>query len=191
VARRASPWPERGLWRTPVALAASGFLSASTAALLLSRHRLLAGVSALASGVALVAGSMHSAGDGEKTDRNRRRADLAERILDLVFDASILVPLAWVLRGGSSRSAILAIVGLGAAYVASYERARGESLGYVGSESVAYRVTRESLLVLGLLTGWVTATLWAFTAIAVAAMSARAWNIVRQERHSRASMGGR
>jgi hypothetical protein len=191
VARRASPWPERGLWRTPVALAASAFLSASTAVLLLSRHRVLAGVSALASCVALVAGSVHSDGDRDETDRDRRRADLAERILDLAFDASILVPLAWVLRGGSSRSAILAIVGLGAAYVASYERARGEALGYVGSESVAYRVTRESLVVLGLLTGWVTATLWAFTVIAVAAMSARAWNIVRQERHSRDSMGAR
>jgi hypothetical protein len=169
-------------------LAASGLLSASTAALLLSRHRILAGLSALASGASLFAGSMLRAGDRDGTDRDRRRAHLAERILDLAFDASVLVPLAWVLRGGSSRTAILALVGLGAAYVASYERAKGEALGYVGSESVAYRVTRESLLVLGLLTGWLTVTLWAFTVIAMAAMLARAWNVVRQERHSRASV---
>jgi hypothetical protein len=188
VSRRASPWPERGLWRALAALAASGLLSGSTAALLLSRHRVLAGVSALASGVTLFVGGILRASDLEEVHRDGRRAELSERILDLTFDASILLPLAWVLREGSSRTAILAIVGLGAAYVASYERARGEALGYVGAESVAYRVVRESLLVLGLLTGWVTATLWAFTVIALAAMSARAWNIVRQERHSRTSM---
>jgi hypothetical protein len=170
-------------------MAASAVLSASTAALLLGRHRIPAGISAVGSGAALFAGSVLGATDSEENGGDRRRAELAERILDLVFDASILVPLAWVLRGASSRSAILAIVGLSASYVASYQRARGESLGYVGSESLAYRVTRESMLVLGLLTGWVTGTLWAFTVVAAAAMCARAWNIVRQERRSRASLG--
>jgi uncharacterized membrane protein YphA (DoxX/SURF4 family) len=76
-------------------------------------------------------------------------------------------------------------VGLGAAYLASYERAKGQALGYVGVESLGYRVTREALLVFGLLTGWVAGALWAFTIVTLAAVGARAWNVAIQERYSR------
>jgi hypothetical protein len=163
-------------------MAASALMSGLTAALLLTRHRVLAGLSGLGSGAALLAGSILVRGDVDDLERMRGRSRLAERVLDLVFDASVLVPLAWVMRAGSNWDAILAIVGLGAAYLASYQRARGEALGYVGSESLGYRVTREGLLVFGLLTGWVAGALWAFTVIALAAVVARAWNIVLQER---------
>jgi hypothetical protein len=88
-----------------------------------------------------------------------------------------------VMRSGSNWDAVLALVGLGASYLASYQRARGEALGYVGSESLSYRLSREGLLVLGLLTGWIAASLWAFTALTLAAAAVRAWNIVLQERH--------
>jgi hypothetical protein len=155
-----------------------------TAALLLSRHRLLAGFSSLGSGVALFAGTTLARPDSDRSERMHGRAYFAERILDLVFDASVLVPLAWVMRAGSNWDAILAIVGLGAAYLASYQRAKGKGLGYAGSESLGYRVTREALLVFGLLTGWVAGALWAFTLVAISAVFARTWNIVLQERHA-------
>jgi hypothetical protein len=184
VARRASLWPEQALsWALPL-IAASGLLSGLSASLLLSRHRFLAGFSALGSGAALLAATVVVRREAVGPARTRGRARFAERILDVVFDASILVPLAWVLRAGSSWDAILAMVGLGAAYLASYQRAKGQSLGYVGSESLGYRVTRETILVLGLLTGWLAPALWAFTVVAVAAACVRVWNVVLQERHA-------
>jgi phosphatidylinositol phosphate synthase len=186
VAREASLWPERGPRRALAAMAASGLLSGLAAALLLTHHRLSAGLAALSSAAALLVGSIQARGEGGFSERLLGRAGLVERILDLGFDASILVPLAWVMRAGSNWDAVLAMVGFGAAYLASYERARGEALGYVGSESVGYRLTREALLVLGLLTGWIAASLWAFTSLTVAAAAVRAWNIVVQERHARA-----
>jgi CDP-diacylglycerol--glycerol-3-phosphate 3-phosphatidyltransferase len=163
-------------------MTASGLLSGLSAALLLTRHRFIAGVAALGAGAALLAGTtLVGRGEGG-TARIPGRARFVERILDVVFDASVLVPLAWVMRAGSDWDAILALVGLGAAYLASYQRAKGQSLGYLGSESLGYRVTREAILVIGLLTGWLLAALWAFTVLALAAACVRVWNIVLQER---------
>jgi hypothetical protein len=164
-------------------MATSGLLAALTAVLLLTRHRLLAGFASLGSAAALFAGTRLAWSESDRFERMRGRAYFAERILDLVFDASVLVPLAWVMRAGSNWDAILAMVGLGAAYLASYQRAKGKGLGYAGSESLGYRLTREALLVFGLLTGWVAGALWAFTVVAIAAVGARTWNIVLQERH--------
>src|SRR6266542_1391955 len=120
----------------------SGVLTGLTATLLLTRHRLLAGLSGLASGIALAVGSILARRDSSGSQRIGGRAHLAERVGDLLFDASILVPLAWVMRTGSNWDAILAIVGLGVAYLASYQRARGEALGYTGSESLGIRCRR-------------------------------------------------
>lgn len=177
-------WPERGPRVALAAVGASGVLSGLTAALLLTDHRLLAGLAALASGAALLAGSLQSR-MAPSPDGLAGRAKFSERVLDVVFDASILVPLAWVMRSGSKVDAVLALVGLGCSYLASYQRARGEALGYVGAESLGYRLTREALLVFGLLSGWVAATLWAFAVLTGAAAAVRAWNVVVQERHGR------
>jgi len=165
---------------------ASGILSGLTAALLLTQHRVLAGLCALASAASLLVGTIQ-AREAAPLAALPGRARFAERILDVIFDASVLVPLAWVMRSDSKGDAILAMVGLGFFYLAAYQRARGEALGYVGSEVLSYRLTREGLLVLGLLTGWITATLWAFTVLTAAAAAVRVWNIVVQERHARAA----
>jgi len=191
VAKQATMWQERALTRALTPMVASGLLSALTAVLLLTRHRFSAGLTGLAAGAALFAGTVLSPPATGRSERLRGRAYFAERILDLVFDASILVPLAWVMRAGSNWDAILALVGLGAAYVASYERAKGMGLGYAGSESLGYRVTREALLVFGLLTGWIAGALWAFTVVAIAAVCARTWNIVLQERGAARLQGSR
>jgi hypothetical protein len=184
VAREAALWREGAPRRALVPMAAAALLSALTAALLLTDHRLLAGVVALASGGSLLAGSLQARGAVPPASSPGHER-FVERLLDVVFDASVLVPLAWVMRSGSRWDAALALVGLGSSYLASYQRARGEALGYAGSESLGYKLTREALLVLGLLSGWITAALWAFTALTMAAAAVRAWNIVIQERHSR------
>ena len=77
-----------------------------------------------------------------------------------------------------------ALVGLGASYVASYERARGRSLGYAGSEGFLYRAVRALLLVLGLLSGWIEAALWAFVGLTILAAALRAWSVAEQHRAS-------
>ena len=179
-------WPERAPRRALAAMAASAVLSGLAAALLLTDLRILAGVVALVSGAALLTGSLQARRSG-LPDGLLGRAKFSERILDVVFDALILVPLAWVMRSGSTWDTVLAIVGLGSSYLASYQRARGEALGYLGSESLGYRLTREAILVLGLLSGWITAALWTFTVLTVAAAAVRAWNIVIQERNARPS----
>lgn len=165
-------------------MATSGALSGLTVVLLLTRHRLLAGVSALASSAGFLGASVLARRELAGSERIGGRVHLAERLVDLLFDASVLVPLAWVMRAGSNWDSVLALVGLGAAYLASYERAKGQALGYVGVESLGYRVTREALLVFALLTGWVGGALLAFTTVTIAAVGARAWNVVVQERHS-------
>lgn len=189
MAREAPFWPEHALNRALAATAASGVLSGATSALLLTRHRFLAGLSASGSALVLLGGSVLALREGPGAGSARRRVHLAERVADVIFDASILVPLAWVMRAGSNWDAILALVGLGAAYLASYQRARGQALGYTGSESLGYRVTREALLVFGLLTGWVAGALWVFAGVAGAAVVARVWNIVLQERRAGTSHG--
>jgi hypothetical protein len=166
------------------AMGASALLSGLVAVLLLTDRRVLAGVVALLSGAALAAGSFQARRAGIPNGFVGR-ARFAERVLDVVFDASILVPLAWVLRPGSKWDAVLAMVGLGSSYLASYQRARGESLGYAGSESMGYRLTKEAILVLGLFSGWIAGTLWIFAVLTAAASAVRAWNIVIQERHAR------
>jgi hypothetical protein len=182
-------WPERAPRIALAAMAASVALSGLAATLLLTDHRILAGVVALVSGAALLAGGLQ-ARRSDLPDVLTGRPKFAERLLDVVFDASILVPLAWVMRSGSDWDAILAMVGLGSSYLATYQRARGKALGYAGSESIGYRLTKEVILVLGLLSGWITAALWTFTVLTAAAAAVRAWNVVIQERNARPAEKG-
>jgi hypothetical protein len=159
-------------------LAGSAALAGTTAILLITRNRWWAGVTASASAVGLLTASIQWGLHGG------RRARFAYLVLDLAFDTSILAPIAWVARLPSKRVAILALVGLGASYVASYERARGRSLGYAGSERFLYRAVRIVLLVVGLLTGRVQATLWAFVVLTLTTAALRAWSVADQHRDS-------
>ena len=145
-------------------------------ALILYRHRWLAGVAALPAAVLLLLGSVRA-----RAERSRV-GSFSECMADRIFDGAILVPLAWLSRNGSDVVAFLALVALGASYLASYERAKGESLGYRGSEGLGYRSARLALLVLALLTGWIQGALWAFVILTVAASAVRGWNVARQER---------
>ena len=148
------------------------------AALIILRHPGLAGVAALVAATLLVWGT------GRARAERRRPILFAELVMDRVFDASILAPLAWVWRSVYPRVSVLALVGLGASFAASYERARGRSLGYPGRETVGYRTVRTAILSIGLLGGWIEGALWAFAALTVTASGVRAMNVARQERRS-------
>jgi hypothetical protein len=159
-------------------LLAAALLAGGTAALILTRHRLFAGLVALAGGAALLAGEAATPRSG------RSRELFAVRMLDRVYEATILVPLAWVARAGDNGDALLALVGLGSSYLASYQRAKGKALGYRGGEHPLFQGTRYAILVLALLTGWLFAGLWVFAILTVAAAATRAWNVARQDRRA-------
>jgi hypothetical protein len=165
---------------TPL-LATGALASAGTALLILSRHRLPAGVVALVGAVAITV--VGSAGWARPGARERFGA----RLLDRVFEASILVPLAWVNREGANIDSVLALVGLGASYLVAYQRAKGKALGYHGTEGLAFLWTRYAILVLLLLTGRLLAGLWVYVGLTVPAAAVQAWNVARQERRAPAS----
>jgi CDP-diacylglycerol--glycerol-3-phosphate 3-phosphatidyltransferase len=170
---------QRHLLASPLTLlAGSAVLSGVTTFLVVADHLLLAGISAAFGAGALLAGTMAA-----RRDRSRR-ARLAERIMDRAFDACILAPVAWVTRADSVTAAVLALVGLSGSFLASYERAKAQSLGYRGGEGTGYRAARAGLLVGGLLTGWVEASLWLFVVLTLAASAVRTWNVVLQERRA-------
>jgi hypothetical protein len=155
-----------------------------TAWLILSHHRLLGGLAALVAAAVL-------ASVADRRVVAHPRVGFAGRMLDRVFEACLLAPMAWVARQGSPRVSVLALVGLGASYLASYERARGESLGYRQREGTPFRAARMAMLVVALLTGWIEALLWAFGLLTIAASAVRAANVARQERRARLAGGVR
>ena len=117
-----------------------------------------------------------------EADRKGDRRRFAVLLLDRLLDASILGPLAWVAGYEGTRVAALALACLGTSYLASYVRARGQSLGYPGRESVHYLSGRSILLVIALLTGWVEPALWSLAVVTIAALTVRGWNVARQQR---------
>jgi hypothetical protein len=141
--------------------------------LLLAGQRLLAGFAALVAAIVLV---------GVVPILEGPRGRFAERMLDRVFEACLLAAIAWVWRHGAPAASVAALIGLGASYLAGYERARGESLGYRGNEAMGYRAVRYGLIVLPLLTGWIQPFMFAFAAVSALAAGVRAANVAAQER---------
>jgi hypothetical protein len=150
--------------------------SGGTAALILTGHPRPAALTTVGAAVALLAGRAAA-----RRGRHRR-AIFSARVLDRVHDGSVLAPLAWVARDADVRLALAALVGLGAAFVAAYERARGASLGFRIREPAGYRALLSAVLVMGLLGDWIEEALWAFSAVAVSAAVVRARSVARQHR---------
>ncbi len=177
-AARRSVMGEVALRRIPAMawLTATALGSAGVATLILLRHPAAAGGVAGAAAALLLAGGARAARFGTTRDR------LADLLADRVFDASVLVPLAWIERGPSEPAAALALVGFGTSFVASYERARGAALGYPGSEGLGYRAARDVLLVAALLSARPVPFLAAFVVVTATAALVRAWNVARQDR---------
>jgi hypothetical protein len=141
--------------------------------LLLAGQRLLAGFAALVAAIVMVEVVPVLQG---------LRGRFIERLLDRVFEACLLAAVAWVWRYDSPAVSVAALIGLGASYLAGYERARGESLGYRGHEAATYRAFRHGLIVLALLTGWVHVFVFALAAVSLLAAGVRAANVAGQER---------
>jgi hypothetical protein len=166
--------------RFPALGLAAASLGASTF-LILTRERTAGGFTALVAALALLAGS-------PRVFRRRvGRAFLLSRFLDRAFDFCILIPVAWINRTASLREAVLAVLAAGASYLAAYEHVKSTSLGYASIERQGYRAGRYGLLVIGLLTGRVEASLWAFVGLTLAASAVRAANVARQERRAGAA----
>lgn len=160
------------------AVAVAVAAAAAAGVLVVDRHLGWAALAVAVAGAGLVVGTVLAR-------RSRSpRAVLAVRVADPVFDASVLGPLAWIARDADPHASMLALAGLGLSFVACYERARAQSLGYRAAEGIGYRATRAVLLVVGLAIGpaRLAPALWAFAALAAAALVARAVNVVRQER---------
>ena len=172
----------RGRYPPLLPFAVAALLCGGVAALILFDHRVWAGVAALAAAALSLSASEPTADP---------RTTFAGRMVDRAFEACALAPVAWVSQHASPRVAVLALVGLGASYLSSYERARGESLGYREGEGAMFRTVRAGLLVLALLTGWIEFWLWAFAIVTGSASAVRAVNVAHQERRSRLAAAGR
>jgi hypothetical protein len=170
---RVTSWPVRAafLW-----VAAIG--SGATAWLILTGHPQLGGVPAALAAIGVV-------GRVAPHVPETPRARFADMMVERAFEGCLLIPLAWANRGASPRMTALALIGLGASYLASYEQVKARSLGYRGEESRAYRGTRAAILVLGLLSTFVEVALWGFAALAAAAAAVRATDVAEQERAAR------
>jgi hypothetical protein len=163
--------------------AVSAAASVGAGGLLLAGYRLAAGGAALVAFLGLL---LAEAG----RIRKQSRARLVGLLVDRIYEFCLLVPLAWVARTAEPRLAMLSLAGLGASYLAAYQRARGAALGYRTREAPAYRAARMGLLVVGLLTGWIEAGLWVFALLTAAASVVRAANVARQARRMPARSHG-
>jgi hypothetical protein len=159
-----------------ILLWASAALAGVAAALILTDHRLAAGLAALGSAAGLLFGTSL---DGRRVGL---RARFAGYVLAPAFDACVLGPLVWVSRVTAPRVCAVALLGLGASFAASYERAKAVSLGYRAPAERGYGAVRMLLPVIGLVTGYVEASLWAFLALTLVATGVRAWNVAAQHR---------
>jgi hypothetical protein len=139
----------------------------------------------VAGGVALLAGASILWGwyiaHAEATARSR----FVSMLVDPLYDSMLLASIAWVARSTEPRLAVLALVALGLAYLASYERARADALGFRTFESVGYRAARIALISIGLIADTLTIALWLLIALTAAAVAVRAVNVTMQHRRSK------
>lgn len=157
----------------PILLSVAGAGIAATLNLL--GHPAWAGVAVLAGAAGLM---WEARGGGASVPR----AVLAGRLLDPVFDAAVLAPIAWVGRQADPLVSALALIGLGLSLVASYERVKAGSLGYATGRGGAAHGLRAAVVGAGLVTGALAAGLGAFVALAAGAAIVAALNVAKQER---------
>ena len=153
-----------------------------TASLILLGHPAWGGVAAMAGAAALIAETIAAQGGSPK-------ASFASRIMDPVFDAALLAPIAWTMRSANSVASALALVALGCSLVAAYERVRGTSLGYSTRPGTPARGLRAAAVGLGLVSGLLVAALCLAAALAAASAAVAALNVAKQERGSERGAG--
>ncbi len=156
--------------------------------MILTGYSIAAGIVALTCAALLVAVKTRAAEAFPAADgAHARRFQFGWRVCNALFDASVLLSLAWTHRAASPRVSLVALVGAGASYLVSYQLARGQGLGYSGRESTALRVATAALLVLAVLGDavapvWVETSLWLFGVVVVAGAFWRASDVRAQDR---------
>jgi hypothetical protein len=142
---------------------------------LLARDLEAAGWAALVAGLALVLGGVLL----------RPRDRLSRVVLsfgDRAFDGCLLASLAWVTRGTRPSTAAAALIALAAAFLASYVRAKGGSLGYGIEEGIVTPVLRYALVSVALLAGGAAWAVWATAVVALLAAAVRSSQVAKEER---------
>ena len=185
---RSLPHPASGAFVAIPPLCAA--LSGATAALILTEYAAAAGLAALLCAALLVFAQLrgrHRVADMD--DLRVPRFQFGLRVSSSIFDASILAPLAWTERATAPRAAVIALVGLGASYLVSYQLARGQALGYTSRESAPYRMATAALLIFALVAGsldeaLLEVPLWVFAAVTAAGAFRRAWDVRKQDREA-------
>lgn len=138
---------------SPNAITLLGLLIQGGAAALIVADRLvLAGLVTILAGISdTLDGAVAKA-----TGKTSKLGALVDSTADRVSDALFFLPVAWLyaVSGGPAREepwvAAVALVGLVAAFLVSYVRARAESLGYACNVGIAERAERVILMVIGL-----------------------------------------
>jgi hypothetical protein len=170
--------------RKPGALSLLGLsilCAAASATLLLTGLVVAGGVAALVAAICSFASEAPAAA----------LASIGGRAATPVVDAAILASVAWTERSGEPLVAALALITLGAALVASYERARADALGYTTSGTGWVRLARRLLVGAGVAAGgaWLAGALWTALALAVFTLGQGAMVVVAQERDPVATDG--
>jgi len=155
---------------------AGGLVAAATVAVFLWSER-TAGVLAALAGCSLLWGGALA---------TRRRDPLLlflDSVVDRAFDGCLLSAIALQLRDSDTVAAAAAAIALVVSFVAAYERARGQSLGYPVEDSLVTRTARYGLVALGLLIPeLLSATMFALAALMALAAAVRASQVAKQER---------
>jgi hypothetical protein len=154
-------------------------LIAVAASLVLLRHRIVGGIVALAAGASLLWGWYLA----ERAVS--AMATFVAMLVDPLYDAALLGSVAWVARKPDPADSVLALVALGLCYLASYERARADALGYRTFEGVGYRAARCALISVAVLMSTPTVPLWLLIVLAAGAVTVRGSNVAIQHRRER------
>jgi hypothetical protein len=146
--------------------------AAAAVTLLLTGHPVAGGTAALVAVIAQFAVAFDGPG----------RVSFCLGAIAPLCDAAVLAPIVWTHRFDERAVAALALITLGTALVASYERARSDALGYRVPRSKAVRLVRQTLPAVGVIAGgaWLTGTLWAALAVAGLMLALRAAAVVTQ-----------
>ncbi|MEX0833162.1 MAG: hypothetical protein WD276_04730 [Actinomycetota bacterium] len=151
---------------------ATGLIGAATWLVLADMH-LAAGACAAGAGGFLLALSGVRSGATER---------FLDSTVDRVFDGCILGAIAWSTRRSDLAAATGALVALGASFLAAYVAAKGKALGYGIESGRLNRAVRYALVSVGLMSGWISASLWALVAMSAGTAVVRASNVVKEER---------
>ena len=138
-------------------------------------------------GIVLLLASVMDMLDGalaRLTDRAGAFGAVLDSVADRLGEAVLLVGLVVLyLDDANNTGVLLVFTVLVSSFIVSYLRARGEGLGVTMKESgLVTRVERVLIMVLGLLTGWVTLALVVLLAASAVTASQRLRHIWRQTR---------